>query len=137
MEHYVREHEQLIVAPKADSLDILRRDFYHHLEDPCQRQVWRIQPRIHPPSTPDANRKGLTGVLSIINFVIPILVVLALYLNPQRIAAMGINVNTMVLVALGRFLLTIDATLKLGIVERVSGLVKSIRDRHRFCLRCE
>lgn len=127
MEHYVREHEQLIVAPKADSLDILRKDFYHLLKILVSGRYGEFNHE-YPPSTPDANRKGMAGILSIINFVIPILVVLALYLNPQRIAAMGININTMVLVALAWFLLTIDATLKLGIVERVSGLAKSIRD---------
>jgi hypothetical protein len=130
MERFVREHEHVIVAPKTDSLDVLRQDFYHLMKILIAGNYGEFAYEYQPstkPEAPKANR--IVGIiLGFVGFIIPSLVLYILYSNPQRIANMGINVNTVALVSLAWLLLTIDATLKLGIVDRVTGLAKTIRD---------
>ena len=130
MERYVRDHERLIVAPKADSLDVLRQDFYHLLKILISGNYgefnYEFQP--NPEAQPSVSNRVVGAILGFTGFILPSLLLYGIYYNPQRIIDMGINVNTVTLVALAWLLLTIDATLKLGIVERITGLAKSIRD---------
>ena len=130
MERFVLDHERLIAAPKADSLNTLRRDFYQLLKILISGRYGEFKYDFQPPNVPVQTRgnKVVGTILGFIGFVIPALILYGLYVNPQRIAAIGVDVNTVALIALAWFLLTIDATLKLGIVERITGLAKTIRD---------
>lgn len=130
LERYVREHERLIVAPKPDSLEILRRDFYLLMKILITGNYGEFAYDYQSASesaTPKSNRT-LRVILGFVGFLIPSFVLYMLYSYPQRIVDMGINVNTVTMVSLAWLLLTIDATLKLGIVERITGLAKTIRD---------
>ncbi len=130
MDRFVREHERLIVAPKADSLDVLRQDFYNLLKILFSGNYGEFKYEYQPSALiePTKTNRVAAGVLGFIGFMIPILILYILYVNPQRVANMGVDINTLTLVALAWFLLTIDASLKLGIVERIIGLAKTIRE---------
>jgi len=133
MERYIRDHEHLIVAPKADSLEILRRDFYHLLKILISGEYGEFKYEYAQP--PDASAQTTAGKVgkAISGFVGIVLPTLLLYLilftdQQERIARIGLDTKTVALISLAWFLLTLDATLKLGIVDRITGLAKSIRD---------
>jgi len=130
MGQYILEHEKLIVAPKADSLDILRRDFYKLVKILIGGQYGDFNAETQPINMPEKSRTSrvLGAVIGFIGLVVPTLILYVLYTNPGRIESMGVNTGTITLIAFAWFLLTVDASLKLGIVERITGLAKAIRD---------
>ena len=69
-----------------------------------------------------------TMIGRIIGIAVPVFILFLLYYYPDQITNTGLDKNIIGLVAIAWFLLTIDASLGLGVVERISGLAKAIKD---------
>jgi hypothetical protein len=131
MERFVRETEYRVVAPCTDTLVELRQDFLGLLRILISQRYGEFQPEpveIQPvPKAPRGN--GLFRLLvSLSGTIVPIVILYIIYSNPTKISNLGINGNTLTLIAVAWLLLSIDAAFKLGIVDRISGLVRTFRD---------
>jgi hypothetical protein len=130
MEQYILEHERLIVAPKADSLAVLRQDFYKLMKILISCQYGDFNPEYTPASAPEKKKTSrlLSGILSFVSLIVPTLILYILYTDPQRIIDMGLKTSSVGLIGLAWMLLTVDAILKLGIIDKVVGMAKAMRD---------
>ena len=82
-----------------------------------------------PELVPQSRLGQFTSLLSrIVGIAVPGFILGMLYMYPDRINNTGLDKNIVGLISLAWILLTIDASLGLGVVERISGLAKAIKD---------
>jgi len=130
IEAYIREREGWVIAPKKNTLELLRKDFDKLAMLLISGQYGEFKPKGKSKKTETAS-VPLTftdKVLRFIFFLFPYIMLLALYVAPNYLTSLGLNITTVFLVALVWILLTIDARLKLGFVERVAGLAKTLKE---------
>jgi len=131
MERFVREREYWVVAPRTDTLVALRRDFLDLLRILISGQYGEFQSDSMESQETIKNPSGnkFTNLLmSFLGIVAPIAILYFLYTNPEKITSLGIDGNTVTLIAVAWVLLAIDAAFKLGIVDRISSLARTFRD---------
>ena len=68
------------------------------------------------------------GILKFLGTVIPIVLLVVMYFFPEQFKFLGIDNKIVSLVSLAWLLLAIDANLKLGIVDRIIGLAKAMKE---------
>jgi len=130
IDNYVREREEWIVSHKKNTLKVLRKDFdelaillingeYGEFKSKKKLKIKEVNPS--PLSFTDK-------ILHAIFLFFPYGILLILYFTPEYTANLGLNNTTVFLVAIAWILLTIDARLKLGFVERVAGLAKTMKE---------
>jgi hypothetical protein len=130
IEGYIRERESWLIVSKKNTFSTLRKDFdelaviligghYGEFKHGARRKIKDI---VTTPLT------FTDKLLQFIGIVFPYAVLLILYLNPDYIKTIGLDITTTFLVAVAWILLTIDARLKLGFVERVTGIAKTLKD---------
>lgn len=130
IEAYIREREDWVITPKKNTLELLRKDFeklaillingqYGEFKSTTKDDPNKV---VSPPLT------FTDKLLRTIGFVLPYLLLLVLYLQPEYIKNIGVDINTAFLVAISWILLTIDVGLKLGLVAQFTGLVKTVRE---------
>ncbi|MFN8398912.1 MAG: hypothetical protein U0X74_02775 [Anaerolineales bacterium] len=131
IETYIREREGWVIAPKKNTLSLLRKDFdklavilisgqYGEFKSSTKRKP-KETASPNPPSFGDK-------VLSVIFTLFPYGILAVLYFAPDLILRIGIEANVTFLIAIAWILLSIDARLKLGLVERVTGLAKTMKE---------
>ena len=130
LENFVREREHWVIAPQAQTLDDLRRDFGSFVDMLVTGQygdfTWDMS-KVPQTITP-AERKPAEKVIRFLAGSLPFVLLLILFLFPLQISAMGFDHNVVTLFLLGWLLLAIDSGLNLGLVERASGLAKTFKD---------
>lgn len=130
LENFVREREYWLLAPQAQTLDDLRRDFGKFVEMLVMGQygdfAWDAAqiPQIIAP----VERKPAEKVIRFLAGGLPFVLLLILFLFPAQISAMGFDHNMVTLFLLAWLLLAIDSGLNLGLVERAGGLAKTFKD---------
>jgi hypothetical protein len=111
MEAFVEAKENQIIAPTAAS----QTEIFAEL-----RSLVEILLTGRPPR--------LAGVLKFLGLITPVFLVLAVFFFPEQLSFLGIERNVISYISLAWLLLAIDASLKLGIVQGLSNLAKSIKD---------
>ena len=130
IEAFIHERENWVITPKKNSLELLRKDFdklalilisgqYGEFKSKKKIMVREVAPT--PPTFTDK-------ILQAIFFLFPYGLILVLYFKPEFISNLGLNYTTVFLVIIAWILLTIDIRLKLGFVERVAGLAKTMKE---------
>jgi hypothetical protein len=132
IENFVREREHWIIAPQKQTLEDLRKDFSYLLEILVTGEYGNFQWEKDEKVTEVQKQKPSEGFINksvrFLLMIFPFILLIILYLSPDRITALGIDTNTVFLVSLAWILLIIDANLNLGIIERVTGLAKTMKD---------
>lgn len=132
METFIEEKENQIIAPFANAqidlfmelrafLEILLRGNYGDFK--YASLFTAGQP---VPVTP--SRGILGGILRFLGSITPLILLLLLFFFPERLNFLGIENKVISYVSLAWLLLAIDANLKLGIVQGVSSLAKTIKE---------
>lgn len=130
IEAFVRERENWVITPKKNTLELLRRDFDKLALLLISGQYGEFKPKVrHKTKETIAVPATFTDrVMTALFFLFPYGILLVLYFKPEYIASLGLNITTTFLVAIVWILLTIDAHLKLGFVERAAGLAKTMKE---------
>jgi hypothetical protein len=132
VELYIREREKWASVPVATTLNDLRHDFYQLAKIFTSSQygdlpALSVTPESIPVSPSRSQRVGSLA-LRFLGVVLPILILGVLFLDPSRLAALGVQGTTLTLILIAWFLLAVDAVLRLGIVERLAGVAKALKD---------
>lgn len=131
IELFVREREGWVITPKRNTLEILRKDFDKLavlLINGCYGE-FKSKAMKKPKET--ATLPPLTfseKLLRTIFTLFPYAILVILYIKPEYMKNIGLDITTTFLVAVAWILLTIDAKLKLGLVDRVAGLAKTMKE---------
>lgn len=130
MKLYVRERERWVVAPTSTTLHDLRIDLYRLAKMYISAQygdfVWSAT-LVDQESRPAPSRQQRVAnlVARILGIIIPVGLFSLLRLVP---ALTSMNSPTLDLILAAWFLLTVDGALGLGIVDRLLGVARAIRD---------
>jgi len=131
MERFVREREYWVVAPRIDTLVSLRRDFLDLLRILISGRYGEFQSssvESQDPFKVSSGNKFFSFLVSLFGIVVPVIILYVIYINPEKVATLGIDGNTITLIAVAWLLLSIDAAFKLGIVDRISSLARTFRE---------
>lgn len=131
MERFIREREGWLAMPKKDSLEIFCQDLLKLVQIFISGNYGEFQPTVidEPMEAPKPFVQRIwDSLLKFIGIGIPVGVLVLVYVDPTVFEARSVDSNTVVLIAIAWLLLTLDAYLKLGVVERITGLAKTIRD---------
>lgn len=132
MHEFVEEKENQIIAPSSGSqvemfgellsfLDILLTGQYGEFTIQVPAGVESAPAPEQPTTVPGR-------LLRFLGFITPIFLVLAVFFFPEQLSFLGIERNVVSYISLAWLLLAIDANLKLGIVQGLSNLAKTIKD---------
>jgi hypothetical protein len=131
LEHFVREREHWVIAPQAQTLDDLRKDFGGFVEILVSGQygnfAWSSFEDLQNASE-TAERKPAEKIVRFLASILPFVLLVVLFIFPAQIKAIGFDNNLVALFLLTWLLLAIDSGLKLGMVERVGSLAKTLKD---------
>lgn len=128
IQNYVHHLERRVIAPKSDTLQELREDFYKMagvlLYGNYDEIDWKSDTR-DKVQTP-AQRIGsiFQGFISI---GIPILLLAVVIFNPGLIPA-SLGTEKISLIAIAWFLIAVDVNLRLGVIDRVLDIAKAIKE---------
>lgn len=132
MEEFILENECLVIIPGEGTKQNLLNALNPFVEILVTGEYGKFEPITGEISTQvETQKPPKTFLEMLIRFllsVFPFLLLVVLILVPDKVAAIGLDTNTVFLVALAWILLVIDASLKLGIVERAAGLAKTIKE---------
>jgi hypothetical protein len=131
MQKYVRQLELWIIAPKSDTLQSLRKDFYTMagilLYGNYAQMDWAaLTSEDQVKQKTSVQRLGST-VQRFIGIGLPILLLYVVIFYPGIIPA-GIGFDKISIVAIAWFLIAIDANLKLGVIDRILEIAKAIKE---------
>jgi hypothetical protein len=133
IETYLRERERWVVAPRENTLERLRHDFYTLTEMFVSGQYgdfeWSAaaEEAAEVPSRSLAER--VTGAaLRFLGLATPVAILALMILFPQPFSQLGMDRQIVSIVAVAWLLLAIDAVLKLGVVERITDLARALRE---------
>jgi hypothetical protein len=130
IEAYIREREGWLIIPKKNTLESLRKDFDKLALVLICGQFGEFKPKTKR-NTKEVVQHPLTltdKLLRAIGVVFPYFILVVLYFKPELVKNIGLDVTTAFLVAIAWILLTIDVRLNLGLVEHVTGLVKTVKE---------
>ena len=131
MQKYVRQLERWVIAPKSDTLHILRKDFYtmagillygNYAEIDWSTAASNIQDK---PQT--AGQRIASTLQGFISVGIPILLLLVVILRPEIIPPV-LGTDKISLIAIAWFLIAVDVNLRLGVIDRILDIAKAIKE---------
>ena len=131
MQKYVRQLERWIIAPKSDTLQSLRKDFYTMagilLYGNYAEMDWAtLTSEDQEKQKTSVQRLGSTVQRSI-GIGLPILLLVAVIFYPGIIPT-GIGIDKISIIAIAWFLIAIDANLRLGVIDRILEIAKAIKE---------
>lgn len=131
MEMRVREYERWVIAPDKNTLRNLRSEINKLTKLFLDRNYEKVSyelPEVTIASPQDQRNKLPAFINRIIGIAVPGLFLGLLYFYPDQIDNIGLDRNIVGLISISWLLLTVDASLGLGITDRVSNFAKAIRD---------
>jgi hypothetical protein len=132
MRAFVQKLEYEIVASGEDTLAKLRQDFPAFLEILITGQYGKFAVEPDPDALQNAAseqpQSALDNFLRLLVTTFPFVLLAVLFFLPEKIIALGIDSTIVLLASLAWILLVIDANLKLGIVERATTLMKTMKE---------
>jgi len=132
MQKYVRQLERWVIAPKSDTLQVLRKDFYKMAEILLHGNYDEID---WVTVTSDIQDKPQTRIQRIgstiqgfISIGLPILFILVVVFFPDMPLKLGIENRIISIIAIAWFLIAVDINLRLGVIERILDVTKTIKE---------
>jgi hypothetical protein len=131
MQKYVRQLERWVIAPKSDTLQRLRKDFYtmagillHGNYDEIDWATVTSNIQDKPQTTWQRIGSTIQGFISI---GIPILLLLVVIFYPA-ILPTSLGIEKISLIAIAWFLIAVDVNLRLGVIDRILSIAKAIKE---------
>jgi len=133
IEAYIRERERWVVAPRENTLADLRQDFQNLAALFVSGQYgdfeWQNAPgQATAVREPTLSERLFSILLRILGLATPIALLAFMGFYPQQFDQFGLDRQIVSIVAVAWLLLAIDASLKLGVVERITDLARALRD---------
>jgi hypothetical protein len=133
LEQYIRQRERWTISPTVGTLDTLRRDLQrlavmYTLSQYGDFDWASVQLEPEPTINISRGRRLALAAARLLGIVVPIIVLALMLADPAHVSALGLNGTALALILIAWFLLAIDATLGLGIVERIANMAKAIKD---------
>ena len=130
MESFILEKESQIIAPLADTQSKIIAELHSLLLILLTAQYGEFnyagaaETEMSAPGQTDRR----SWFLKFLGLVTPLLLLAANFFFKGQLQALGFDNQVVALIGLAWFLLAIDANLNLGIVDRISGLAKAMRE---------
>ena len=132
MKAFVQERERGIVASDDGTLTQLRQDFPDFLEILIIGQYGKFVVKQEMDTSESTEtrqpKSALDNLLRLLATTFPFVLLAVLFFLPEKVVALGIDSNIILIGSLTWILLVIDASLKLGIVERATTLMKTMKE---------
>ena len=132
IENYVREREKWVVASTEKTLKTLREDFSTLAEIMVSGNYGEFIPKEQErDEEPDQNlptSPKYTSLLRLLATILPFILLIAIFIFPNAINALGIDNNIVALFLLAWLLLAIDSSLRLGILDNATTIIKTLRE---------
>jgi hypothetical protein len=131
MEAFVEAKENQIIAPTTNSQAEIFAELRTLVEILLTGRYGEFTyegPSGEEPVPAPGRPARFAGALKLLGFITPLFLVLAVFLFPEQLSFLGIERNVISYISLAWLLLAIDANLKLGIVQGLSNLAKTIKD---------
>lgn len=130
MENFIREKEGQIVAPLADTQAKIIDDFQSLLLILLTAQYgeFKYTSVVETELTALAQTDRRGWFLKSVGLITPLLLLTANFFFKDQFQAIGLDNQVVALIGLAWLLLAIDANLNLGIVDRITGLAKAMRE---------
>jgi len=132
MQNYVRQLERRIIAPKSDTLQSLRKDFYTMagilLYGKYAEMDWvALTSEDQVKQKTSVQQLGST-VQRFIGIGLPIFLLYVVIFHPEIMIPTGIGFDKISIIAIAWFLIAIDANLRLGVIDRILEIAKAIKE---------
>lgn len=131
--YYIRERRRWLIAPNETTLDDLRKDFrklaYYYLTG--KYGAWEWQSFELPTEVVKQTRfQKIQGTLiRFFGILLPLVIMGLLMLFPDKFPNLDLDVKSKVpYVFIGWLLVSIDVTLKLGVIESLTKLITGLKD---------
>jgi len=132
MEFFVSEKEDQVLAPSTRTRSTLEKELMSLVEILLTSQYGEFK---YGKKIPEKNEIQTTrsirivrGTIRIVGFVIPLFILIGLMAYPDQLSFIEPYNNIVALVCFFWLLLGIDANLNLGVVDRITGLAKTMKD---------
>ena len=132
LEYFVEEKEYQILAPTARTRSVLEKELLSLVEILLTSHYGEFKySRKHVKNTEvlaSRSNRMIRGATRVIGFVLPIIILIGLIIYPNQFKIIEPYNNIVALVSFAWLLLAIDANLNLGVVDRVAGLARTIKE---------
>lgn len=132
MEKFVRDMEQTVILSSSKTLINLKEDFSKFIPILISSQYgdfkWKKIKRNAKITPKPKLVRFAEGFVKFLASVTPFILILSIFIIPKYYLENGVNPNWVMVASLSWILLVIDAYLNLGIVERASGVLKTMKD---------
>ena len=130
IENYVREREKWVVAPTEKTLKTLREDFSTLADIMISGNYGEFisKEKEKEPGQSLTVSPKYTSLLRLLATILPFILLIAIFVFPNAINALGIDNNIVALFLLAWLLLAIDSSLRLGILDKATTIIKTIRE---------
>ena len=131
MQKYVRQLERTVIAPKSDTLQSLRKDFYTMagilLHGNYDEIDW-VTLTSSDQDKPKTSRQQIGSIIQgVVGIGIPIVLLLAVIFYPGIIPN-SIGTDKISLIAIAWLLIAVDVNLRLGVIDRILDIAKAIKE---------
>jgi hypothetical protein len=131
MQKYVRQLERWVIAPKSDTLQVLRKDFYAMagilLHGNYDEIDWVTETSNIQDKTQTSGQRIGSIIQGFIGIGIPILLLLVVIFYPGIIPE-GLGIEKISLIAIAWILIAADVNLRLGVIDRILDVAKAIKE---------
>jgi len=132
VQKYIHQLERLVIAPKSDTLQVLRKDFYTMagilLHGNYDEIDWATATS-HIEEKPQTTGQRIGSLIQgFVSTGIPILLILVVIVFPDLHLRLGVENRVISLIAIAWFLIAVDVNLRLGVIERILDIAKAIRE---------
>jgi len=131
IEEYIDKRERDVIIPTKTTLSSLRKDFKKLVEALIFAQYGSFKTQQSKRAKKIRQAMPLRITERVFRFLVtitPFLLLISLFLFPDYYSKIGLSSNWILLASLAWILLIFDTYLKLGIVERATGILKTIKD---------
>jgi hypothetical protein len=130
MSKFIEEREFSVITPTEKTLDSLRKDFSNFVSIMITGQYGRFRFRKEKPSKPEVIRPAgvINNTFRLVATLAPFILLMSIFVFPSYYIQIGIDSNWVLLASLIWILLILDTYLKLGIIERATGILKTMKD---------
>jgi hypothetical protein len=132
IERFIRDRERWLMAPQDNTLANLRQSFKDmsiiYILGTYGDFDWPVEEPTEEKTKQSAFSRIANSIVKILGLVLPILIFGFLSFRPDLLEQWDINTELISLILIAWFLISLDAILKLGIVDRLLTVAKEIRE---------
>lgn len=133
MEDFVSERERRLIISSTTTLEDFRREFPDFIKILITGHYGTFSAEQSDSNLVQAvpSRRESSFMIKMLRFlaaIFPFTILGVLFFLPETIVRLGLDTNIILLISIAWILLVIDASLKLGIVDRATSLLKTMKD---------